>query len=118
MSKQTVNYDFEEVEVELQDDEGGRQVYEISFSVSAVLSYSPGRFSGPPENYYPDESEVDILEMKLRSVITYGEGDEVLTVPITPALEKQLSEALDMDYIYETLWEEWKSEDELRGDAE
>lgn len=43
--------------------EGTREVdgLEVQWTADVEVSYSPGRFYGPPEDCYPDESECDII---------------------------------------------------------
>jgi hypothetical protein len=73
---------------------------EVEVEVSYRYSFSPGRFSGPPETCYPDETDVEILSTSARSFDPWGrtrwtdvdltdaEEEAALT-----AIEKQESES-------------------------
>lgn len=95
----TVTIEVEEYEVDL-----GEDTFIVDFSITADITYRPARVSGPPEDYYPEESEVDITEMKILGLWDM-EGEEVT---LTPELIKQLGEAIDPSDFYDELWEEWK----------
>jgi len=104
MSTQHVELDLDDEEIVVDG-----VAYYCDFAIKATLSHTPARVSGPPEDCYPEESEIDIEEMKLNEV--RDENGEALI--LTPPLLKQLSDALNIDRVHELLWEEWETESDL-----
>ena len=60
---------------------------EIEYTADVRVMYQPGRFSGPPEDCYPDESETDI--------------ENLVTLP--PGFEDKI----DSEKIEDQAWEEF-----------
>ena len=65
----------------------GDDEHEIAYTATVRVNYQPAKLYGPPENCYPDESEVDI--------------ESLVTVP--PGFEN----ILDTDLIEDQAWEEF-----------
>lgn len=61
-------------------DESGEE-QEIEVEVTGSVSIRPGRYSGPPEDCYPDESSVDNVQATVDGVpfeLTDGEYDDAV----------------------------------------
>lgn len=105
MSQQSVTLEVEEYEVEVEVENEWHIIY-VDFSISAVLTYQPARISGPPEDCYPDESEIDVVECKL--LRAYDE--EGKNIPLMQDLREKIDAQIDASDFYDELWEEWESE--------
>ena len=105
----TVTIEVEEYEVDLE-----KGTFLVEFSITADMTYQPAKVSGPPEDCYPDESEIDVTEVKILSVKD-AEGKEI---SLTPKLIKQLGEAIDPSDFYYDLWEEWEGEQDPPDSSE
>jgi hypothetical protein len=100
-NKGTVTLELEQ-EVELEDDS-----YLVLFDVTADCAYQPAQLSGPPESCYPEESELDITDLRI-TLITNSNGEEVNR----KALVEQCREALDREMIEDALWDEFMSRED------
>jgi len=112
MSTQHVTLDLDDEEIVL-DLDGERVAYYCDFTVEATLSHTPARVSGPPEDCFPEESEIDITLLRLNEV----RDAEGTVIPFTTSLRDHIADTLDIDRIYELLWKEWQSDSELAADA-
>lgn len=81
--------------VDLEDDS-----YEVVYEVTADCWYQPAKLGGPPEDCYPEEGELDIVEFKITLIINSG-GEHINSQELT----KQCRAELDMDQIEEKVWE-------------
>lgn len=89
---------FQEVEHE------GR-TYGINFCAEGSLFSSPGKYYGPPEHCYPEESECEITSIE---IISCTDEDEL---PVTdPTLLDKLKTLLSEDLIDEALWQAYGAE--------
>jgi len=116
MSTQHVTTEITEYEIEVDDGQGEWRSLTVSFTATATLSYQPARLSGPPEDCYPEESEIDLESLVLDSCFEYdAEGDAVEITPDAD-LRKRIMDAIDMDLVYDRLWAEWDPEEGRGGD--
>ena len=77
--------------------------YQVEYTVIGRVSYSPGKYYGPPENCYPDESECELTEIKI-TCVTGPAGEIALDKCNIPGIIK----ILDEDILEENLWEEFQ----------
>lgn len=70
--------------------EGSQEIEgeDVQWEFNVRLIYAPGKLSGPPEDCYPDESEVEILTGS-----TYPGGYE---------------EKIDEDKVIQAAWDKWQ----------
>lgn len=86
----------------------GNEEVDAKFQISADMFFQAGRFSGPPEKCYPDDSECEVTEVNLIDG-PEGLGEE----EAISCLQKSVSE----DQIESDLWEEYSSDQEDRRDT-
>jgi hypothetical protein len=87
-SEQTVTVDGEE--------------YTVSYTARGSAIYAPGRFTGPPEDCYPDESECDVKEVRVTNV---SNSDNESVIPEKErALYDKCVAALDEEKVADELW--------------
>ena len=75
------------------------RTYDVYVEVTARGYYDSGCCSGPPENCYPPEGEMDILSLK--SSIMDSDGVEVTD----PVEIQRILDALPEELIDDALWE-------------
>ena len=72
----------------------------VGFTATTECQYQRGRFSGPPEDCYPDDGECEITQIEITRVVD-EEGKEVTDA----ARVAHCRAALDEDAIADTCWE-------------
>ena len=100
MTTQTVTNTFE---CEMLAPDG--TIYNCNVDAHAKCYYSPGRFSGPPEDCYPDESDMETSFEILDCVI------DGMPVQLDPALLYELEPLLPVEWMESQLWDQFMSGD-------
>ena len=96
--KGTIHHEGEQtVEITVDDEP---RTYAVDFIATAECQFQRGRFSGPPEDCYPDDGECDVTEIKITR-ITNEEGEEVKDASIAAICRANLDE----DQIADECWE-------------
>ena len=96
--KQTVKFEFYDLEAEVDD-----MTWLVNGFVVAELVDTPGKVSGPPEDCYPDEYECELT--KITNVVI-SDGEREWTMEQKPKLVTQCLEKIE-DELIELAWNEW-----------
>jgi len=99
--KGSVTVEFEQ-EVELDGN-----TYVVCVEAEVELSHTPGHFSGPPEDCYPDDSEANIVRATITSV---SDDNDTLTEAAYSQLYKDLAGQIAEDIILDEAWDVWEDE--------
>lgn len=83
------------------------ELLEVLYTASAELYFRPGRLSGPPEDCYPDESDMSDVKLTINSIYTADGVDP----HFTPEETREVQALLDEVIIEEELWAGWELED-------
>ena len=75
---------------------------EVSYTATCTLTFIPGRFSGPPEDCYPDDSDMGYVSLQVTEVFANGEA-----VVLSDDYKRYVQEQLDEDVIADQLWDEF-----------
>ena len=81
---------------------GGVEYY-VEGLASGTCSYESAILGGPPEDCYPEESDVDLESIKITLARRLSDGVEIKDLKLLTKIEK----ALDEDWFIERLWEEY-----------
>ena len=81
--------------------------YEVGYCATASCIYAPAQLYGPPENCYPDESELNDMEI----LITDVHGDDGRQITETALMWARLAIELNDDLIKEQLWETFMTDE-------
>lgn len=74
--------------------------FTVRYEITAQMGYDPGRYSGPPENCYPEESECDITEATFH---VFDEDGNEVDEPLASAAIARVNE----DDIEQKLWDKF-----------
>jgi len=92
----TVTYEGEQT-VDLEED-----TFVVCFTAVADCAYQPARVSGPPEDCYPEDGELDMTSLTI-GLILNSNGEKVNLDSITDACR----EGLDQDAIEDQIWQQF-----------
>ena len=91
-----------------QDIKIGDREYLICYTITARCYYQRAKISGPPEDCYPEESDMEIEIEVISATDAYG-----YVVPLSPLFLVQVTANLNTEKDEEAIWEEF-----FRGDVD
>jgi len=75
--------------------------FDVSYVLKGKCYYDPGKLSGPPENCYPPESDVDLESTTITGI--WEDGEPVLHLPdVVTAIGVKLGNLPLDDYLLES----------------
>lgn len=89
----------QDVTIEL---DGEEREYCVDFTAEVDCWYTPAKVSGPPEKCCPEDSETELVSLKI-DLITNTEGDEINAEEVVALCRKGLNE----DEICEAAFEQF-----------